>query len=109
MTIGPDVYIGKNATIVAFDTVRLERKVLLGENVSIHSEDHGPAGDRMRYTSAPVHVGEEAWIGAGAVIIKGVSIGAGSTVGANAVVTRDVPPGATAVGVPARVINERRS
>jgi len=50
-----------------------------------------------------VEVGEHAWIGTGATILPRVRVGAGATVGAGAVVTRDVPDGATVVGVPARV------
>ncbi|MDQ1634776.1 MAG: serine O-acetyltransferase [Frankiaceae bacterium] len=52
-------------------------------------------------------IGEGAWVGPGAKIIEGVTVGAGARVGANAVVTRDVPPGYTAVGVPAQLLPPR--
>lgn len=105
--IGDDVYIGKNVTIVALSTVKIGNRTLIAENVSIHSEDHGPVGRRAEYTSAPVDVGEDAWLGAGVVILKGVTVGARTTVGANATVTRSLPSDATAVGVPARVLGPR--
>ncbi len=55
------------------------------------------------YRTGPVRVGERAMIGAGAVVLPGVEIGAGARVAANSLVTKDVPPGATAVGVPAEI------
>jgi len=55
----------------------------------------------------PVNIGHDVWIAAGAVIMRGVTIGDGAVIGANAVVTRDVPPYAIVVGSPAKVIKYR--
>jgi acetyltransferase-like isoleucine patch superfamily enzyme len=52
----------------------------------------------------PIHVEDDAWIGAGAIVFPGVTIGRGAIVGAGAVVTKDVPPHAIVAGVPARLI-----
>lgn len=57
------------------------------------------------YVEKPIVIGEGAWIGAGAIILPGVTIGKMATVGAGSVVTRDVPERCTAVGNPARVIS----
>ena len=57
--------------------------------------------------SLGIHVGHDTWIGHGAVIMPGVTVGNGSIIGSNAVVTRDVPPYSIAVGVPAKVIKQR--
>jgi acetyltransferase-like isoleucine patch superfamily enzyme len=103
LRLEPDVFIGKNATITAFSDVTIGAGTLIAENVSIHSENHGRSGDRAAYSSAPVTIGPDSWLGAGVVVTAGVAIGAGATIGANAVVTKDVPAGATAVGVPAKV------
>ena len=60
-----------------------------------------------RRTCMPITIGHDTWLGHGAVVMPGVSIGNGAVIGANAVVTHDVPPYAIAVGVPARVIRMR--
>lgn len=105
--VGDNVYVGKNSTIVAMAPVTIERGVLIGENVSIHSEDHGPPGARSIYSVAPIYIGADSWIAAGVVILKGVTIGSRTTIGANAVVTKDVPSDALAYGVPAKVVGSR--
>jgi len=57
-------------------------------------------------TVRPVRIGNKTWIGFGASILKGVSVGEGAVVGANAVVTRDVPPYTVVAGNPARVVRQ---
>lgn len=59
-------------------------------------------GTPREHDTSSIHIGEGAWIGAGAIVVGGVSIGQGATVGAGAVVTRDVPPHVRVLGVPAR-------
>jgi acetyltransferase-like isoleucine patch superfamily enzyme len=67
-----------------------------------------PAQRRPPLKTAPVEIEDDAWIGIGAIILKGVRIGAGGRVAAGAVVTTDVPAGATAQGNPARIVDPVR-
>jgi maltose O-acetyltransferase len=77
----------------------------IGPAVQIYTADH-PRDPALRKTGAefgrPVSIGQNVWIGGGAIILPGLSIGDDAVVGAGAVVTRDVPEGATVLGNPAR-------
>ena len=87
-------------------SISIGERVQVGPRVSFESVNHGPArenGQRGAISGAIV-VQDRVWIGAGAIILPGVSIGAGANVAAGAVVTRDVPAGVTVAGVPARII-----
>jgi acetyltransferase-like isoleucine patch superfamily enzyme len=94
--------------------VTIEDDVFVGHGVMFINDRYPRAttGDGRLQTEAdwaivPTLVGRGASIGSGAVVMCGVTIGAGALVGAGAVVTRDVPPGATVAGVPARLIRSR--
>jgi len=102
------------------DHVRIGKRVIISYNVTISDSDfhpldpdermrdamaNAPFGDRSKrpaLVASPVVIEDDAWIGIGAIILKGVTIGAGARVGAGAVVTRDIPPGTTVFGNPAR-------
>jgi maltose O-acetyltransferase len=77
----------------------------IGTSVQILTADHprDPALRRQRLElGKPVGIGQNVWIGSGAIILRGVSVGDDAIIGAGSVVTRDVPPGMTVVGNPAR-------
>jgi acetyltransferase-like isoleucine patch superfamily enzyme len=104
-----DVSIGDRVTIKSgvqvWDGITLEDGVMVGSNVSFTNDRHPRSGNRSFELERTV-VARDASIGAGAVLLPGLRIGAGATVGAGAVVTRDVPDGATVVGNPARIIGK---
>jgi acetyltransferase-like isoleucine patch superfamily enzyme len=92
-------------TFVCTD-VHIEDDVFIGHNVTFINDRH-PTSDAARqgtWTMEPTYVRKRASIGSGAIIMCGVTIGEGAVIGAGAVVLRDVPPGATVVGVPARAL-----
>lgn len=105
--LGEGVFLNAGCTILDTAPVRIGKGTLLGPNVQIYcAEHHREASGRLAglEIAKPVTIGDNAWIGGGAVILAGVSIGEGAIVGAGAVVTRDVPANATVVGNPARVV-----
>lgn len=104
LRIGAGAYVGPHATLVAYTDVFIGPRVLIGERVSIHSEDHGPVGDRDTFRVAPVEIGADVWVCAGTVVSKGSTIGAGTTIGANSFVRGAIPAGVLAAGAPATVL-----
>lgn len=80
--------------------VIIHRRAVIGNNVLVGA--HVTIGGRSEFTEVPI-IEDDVLIGAGAKILGPVRIGRGARIGANAVVITDVPPGATAVGVPARI------
>jgi len=105
-----DVVVGRRVRIQSHtficSGVRIADDVFVGHNVTFINDRH-PTTEGARtgeWTLEPTVVEARASIGSGAVILCGLTIGAGARVGAGAVVTRDVPAGATVVGVPARPV-----
>lgn len=112
LRVGPDGFIGEGAVLVARELLEIGADALIAEHVTVRDQDHGMRDlDRpMRtqgYITAPIVIGDDVWLGSKSVVLKGVSIGRGAVVGAGTVVTRSLPPGAVAVGVPARIIGSR--
>jgi acetyltransferase-like isoleucine patch superfamily enzyme len=101
--IGSGTYLNRNTEIVAAESVTLGRDCKIGRDVMIMDSDQHPLpGEPL--VAAPVTIEDRVWIGARAMVLKGVTIGHDSIIGAGAIVTRDIPPLCVAVGQPARVI-----
>src|SRR5690349_7756294 len=103
--LGDGVFLNFNCVILDVVEVAIGARTQIGPAVQIVVADHprDAAGRAAgRELGRPVRIGRNVWIGAGAIILPGVTIGDDALIGAGSVVTRDVPPGATAYGNPAR-------
>jgi maltose O-acetyltransferase len=107
--VGDGFYMNFGGVILDCAAVRIGRNVLCGPNVQIYAATH-PLEAALRIQgpelARPVTIGDNVWIGGGAIICPGVTIGDNTTIGAGAVVTRDVPANVFAGGNPCRVIRE---
>ncbi|MBI2500542.1 MAG: acyltransferase [Deltaproteobacteria bacterium] len=108
LMVGDGSYIGRFVHINAYDSVVLEESVLVSDRVYItdvhhrYHESQTPIMEQGVMKPRPVRLKRGCWIGVGAVIMPGVTIGQNAIVAANAVVTRDLPDNMIARGVPAR-------
>ena len=112
--IGPKTVIGQECTITAYRRVKIGEQCVIADRAMFIDFDHGVVevdrpirvqGIYMR----DVVVGSNVWIGYGACVLRGVSVGDNSIIGTNAVVTKDVPANAVVAGIPARIIRMREA
>lgn len=112
--LGHNVGVGEYCFITGNGGICIGDNVMIGHHVSILTSSHvnESVEDSMKGQGIqlrPVIIGDDVWLGAGARIMMGVSIGRGVIVGANAVVTTDIPDWAVVGGVPARIIRSRQA
>ena len=103
ISIGNNVYINSNSLLMARGGITIEDDVMLAANVQLLSNNHDEY-DRQVLLCKPIHIKKGAWIGAGASILPGVTIGRYAIVGAGAIVTKDVEDYEVAVGIPAKAV-----
>ena len=110
--IGAKTVLGQECTISAFQHVSIGRECILADRVMLIDFDHGvvevdrPIREQGIY-KRDVRVGHNCWLGYGACILRGVTVGDNAIVGTSAVVTCDVPENAVVAGIPARVLRMR--
>lgn len=105
LTLG-NGFINNNVSIACFDNITIGDDVAIAERVVIRDSDNHEIGYEGYKKSKPITIGNHVWIGLGATILKGVTIGDGAIVAAGSVVTRDVPSGSLVGGIPAKVIKQ---
>ena len=107
--MGSHVYANSNLTLVDDGHIYIGDKVMFGPNVTIATAGH-PINPELRARglqfNRDVHIGENTWIGAGTIVVPGVSIGSNTVIGAGSVVTKDIPDNVVAAGCPCRVMRE---
>jgi acetyltransferase-like isoleucine patch superfamily enzyme len=113
VTIGAETHVQRGCQIEAYlAPIHIGARVSVASRCAFYSFDHGsvhgtPIASQPLQTKGAITIGDDAWLGHGVIVLSGVRIGKGAVVGAGSVVTRDVPDGAIAVGVPARVSKMR--
>ena len=109
ITLGDRVFFNFNCVVLDVAPVRVGSGTLFGPAVQIYAATH-PLGAAERRTGLeygkPVEIGDDVWVGGGAIICPGVRVGSRSVIGAGSVVTRDMPEGVFAAGNPCRVVRE---
>ncbi|CCH00533.1 nodulation protein L [Fibrella aestuarina BUZ 2] len=103
--LGKNVFINHACSFLDIGGITIDDDVQIGPRVNLTSENHplDPA-DRQTLIPRPIVIKRNAWIGAGATILPGVTIGENAVVAAGAVVSRDVPPNTVVAGIPAKVV-----
>lgn len=107
--LGHNVYVNFHLTLVDDTRIDIGDYTMIGPNVTIATAGHPIRADlreRVYQFNMPVRIGKNCWIGAGAIILPGVTIGDNSVIGAGSVVTKDIPSNVVAVGNPCRVLRE---
>ena len=114
VVVGDHTFLGFTATFSALREIRVGSNVLIADRVHVYDNNSHSLDPEVRATAdrlapediAPVVIGDKSWIGAGSIILKGVTVGEGAVVATGSVVTSDVPPYTLVGGNPARVLRQ---
>ncbi len=108
IVLGQRVFFNFNCVVLDVCRVAIGDFTLLGPGVQLYAATHpmAAAPRRTHELGKPIEIGADVWIGGGAIVCPGVSIGPKSVIGAGSVVTRDIPAGVFAAGSPCRVVRE---
>lgn len=117
LVLGDGTFVGHGCGFHVSRSVRVGRHCLLAGGVQVYDADGHPLDAARRRAGEPtppeavasVVIGDDVWVGTGAVILKGVTVGDRAVIGARSVVTKDVPADAVVAGNPARVVTTRQS
>jgi acetyltransferase-like isoleucine patch superfamily enzyme len=115
ITIGERSRVHRGCHLIAYKApIQIGCDVGISQNCAFYSYNHGvapgrPVSAQPLQTHGPIVIEDHAWLGVGVIVLDGVRIGNGAVIGAGAVVTRDIPDGAIASGVPARVTKMREA
>lgn len=112
LEIGDFTFIGRGVEFDTMERISIGSHSQIAPRCFITDHNHGTAADfridQQPSAASPVVIGSDVWLGAGTVVLPGVTIGDGSVVGANSVVTRDVEAMSVVAGAPARFLRRRR-
>lgn len=106
---GKNIYANYNLTMVDDTHIYVGDYTMFGPNVTLATAGHPILGELRQHGyqyNAPIHIGKNCWLGAGVIVMPGVTIGDNTIIGAGSVVTKDIPANVVAVGNPCRVMRE---
>lgn len=106
---GKGVYANYGLTLVDDTHIYVGDQTMFGPNVTLSTAGHPilpELREQVYQYNMPIHIGRNCWIGAGAIVLPGVTIGDNTVIGAGSIVTRDIPANVVAVGNPCRVMRE---
>lgn len=108
--LGERVFFNFNCVVLDVCLVKIGDFTLFGPAVQIYTATHPMNAElrRKQEFAKPIEIGSDVWVGGGAILCPGVTIGSKAVIGAGSVVTRDIPDGVFAAGNPCRVIRETR-
>lgn len=108
--IGDDVFISGMCIIAARESISIGSETMIAEMVCIRDHDHDPDSPPRsgRVLVEPVRIGARVWLASKSSVVRGGEVEDDSVVGAHALVNRPIPRGVVAVGVPAKVVRQRR-
>ncbi len=107
LTLEDDACIGDGADIYSVGEIRLGKRAIVSQQAFLCTASHDHRQQNFPLIVKPIVLEERAWVAARAIVLPGITIGAGAVVGAGSVVTRDVPAGCTVAGNPARVVRSK--
>lgn len=106
---GNNIYANFNLTMVDDTHIYVGDNTMFGPNVTVATAGH-PILPELRAKcyqyNAPVHIGKNCWLGAGVIVLPGITIGDNAVIGAGSIVTKDIPSNVVAVGNPCKVLRE---
>lgn len=109
LVIGDNVFLGQGVIIVCTNCINIGSNSLLAEYVVVRDQDHAYNVRPIRvagFSSSPVEIGDDVWIGAKVSVLRGASIGSGSIIGAHSLVKTSIPSFVMAAGAPAKILKE---
>ena len=111
LKMGGGVFIDRDLQITRIENVTLGNRVTIARSVSLLGEitalESRLESEFKVHKSSPIVIGDDVWIGVGAVVLPGVKIGNMATIAANSLVLKDVPPYAVVMGVPGKIVDYR--
>ena len=108
LTLHDRACLGDRVNIYSLGEIEVGARATVAQEVYLCAGTHDFADPALPLQTAPIHVGADAFIGVRAIVLPGVTIGAGTIIGAGSVVTRDIPAGVVAAGNPCRVLRPRQ-